>query len=371
MRYRTYGKTGLRVSALGFGAMRLPEVGERVDREKTNAIVRSAVEVGVNFFDTHYLYHRQESEAALGEALEGVRGRVVVQTKAPMYQPETPEDTLRGRLETTLERLRTDYLDCYLNHMLSYERWCDPANGPAFLKLARQAQSEGLVRHVGFSSHDTPENVVKLIDTGEFECLVLQYNLLNLANEGVIAHAAERGMGVAIMGPVGGGRLAAPSPEIQALLPGKTHGSAELALRFVLANPAVSVAMSGMTSVKMVEENARTASLDSPLSEAEQEAIKAALQEKSRLADLYCTGCNYCMPCPEGVAIPHVFSLMNTARLYGLRDWARRRYAQLGPDHWRKWMNASACIECGECEEKCPQDIPIIEQLKECHDELG
>jgi len=371
MQYRTYGKTGLRVSALGFGGMRLPEVGERVDREKTTAIVHRALEAGVTFFDTHYYYHRQESEAALGEALEGRRDQVVIQTKAPMYTPPTPEDTLRGRLETALTRLRTDYIDVYLNHMLNWERWCDPANGRAFLKLARQAQDEGLVRHVGFSSHDTPENVTKLIDTGEFECMVVQYNLLDLRNAEAIAHAAEQGMGVAVMGPVGGGRLAAPSPEIQSLLPGKTASTAELALRFVLSNPAVSVAMSGMNTIEMVEENARTASLDTPLTDAEREAVAAALEEKKRLSDLYCTGCNYCMPCPEGVAIPHIFSLMNTARLYGLTDWARRRYAPLGPDHRRGWLNASACIECGECEEKCPQNIPIIEQLKECHEGLS
>ncbi len=320
MQYRTYGKTGLKGSALGFGAMRLPEVGERVDREKTTAIVHRALEAGVNFFDSHYYYHRQESEAALGEALEGRRDQVVIQTKAPMYTPPTPDDTLRGRLETALKRLRTDYLDVYLNHMLNWERWCDPANGQAFLKLAR---------------------------------------------------AAERGMGVAIMGPVGGGRLAAPSAEIQSLLPGKTASSAELALRFVLSNSAVSVAMSGMNTVEMVDENAATAGLDTPLTDAEREAVAAALEEKKRLADLYCTGCNYCMPCPEGVAIPHIFSLMNTCRLSGLTDWARRRYAPLGPDHRRKWMNASACTECGECEEKCPQNIEIIEQLKECHQVLG
>jgi predicted aldo/keto reductase-like oxidoreductase len=195
-----------------------------------------------------------------------------------------------------------------------------------------------------------------------------QYNLLDRGNEPGIARAHEQGMGVVIMGPVAGGRLGAPTPEIRELLPAGTASSAEVALRFVLSNPNVTCAISGMETLQMVEENCATAARGEPLSEEERATMLAAFEEKKRLADLYCTGCKYCVPCPHGVDIPGVFGLMNTYRLYGLLEHSQSEY--------RGWMTdekqtADYCEECGECEPKCPQKIPIIAQLKETHAALG
>jgi predicted aldo/keto reductase-like oxidoreductase len=366
MQYRTYGKTGCQVSQLGFGLMRLPtRASGKVNRKEAVGLIHRAVELGVNFFDSHFGYHGGESEESLGEALKGLkREDIFIQTKHPTYnKPESGRH--RDRLDTQLERLGTDYIDFYLSHSFSWKGYQE--YGQDFLEMARQAREEGIVRHIGFSFHDSPENLKKLVDTGEFECVLLQYNLLNRANEEAIGYAHEHGVGVSVMGPVGGGRLAAPSEEIRKLLPSASAGSAEVALRFVLAHPGVSAAFSGMNTLEQLEENCSTADLREPLSEQELTHVQAVLEEKKKLADLYCTGCNYCMPCEQGVVIPHIFALMNTYRLYGLKEWARKEYARLGGGHRRKWMPASECIECGQCEEKCPQKIEIMKQLKEAH----
>jgi hypothetical protein len=200
--------------------------------------------------------------------------------------------------------------------------------------------------------------------------MTVQYNLIDRANEQAMAHARERGMAVVVMGPVGGGRLAAPSPELQALIPGGSKSSAALALRFVLANPHVTVAISGMSNRQQLEENFATASNLGELSSAEWAAVQASLDEKRRLAELYCTGCGYCMPCPHGVDIPNNFLLMNLHRIYGLTALAREQYGKL-KESGSKGCRAAACVECGECEPKCPQRIAIVAQLRETAEALG
>jgi len=259
-----------------------------------------------------------------------------------------------------------DYIDFY--HMWginwdTYVNKIDVKNGP--LQAAFKAREEGLIKHISFSFHDKPENMIKIIDTGNFETVLCQYNLLDRSNEEAIAYAKEKGLGVVVMGPVGGGRLGSPSEVIRNLLPGKVSSSPEVALRFVLSNPGVSCALSGMSTIEMVEENARIASNESPLSEAEVAAIKASMEENRRMAELYCTGCNYCMPCPQEVNIPLNFQLMNYHRVYGLTEHAREQYKKIGTVDWMKGKKAEECVECGLCEEKCPQKLKIREQLKE------
>ena len=201
--------------------------------------------------------------------------------------------------------------------------------------------------------------------------MLCQYNLLDRANEDAIAYAHEQGLGVTIMGPVGGGRLGAPSKVIQDLLPGKVQSSAEMALRFVMNNRNVNIALSGMSSMDMVEENAAVASNMEPLTQEEEARIAASLEENRRLADLYCTGCNYCMPCPKGINIPEIFKMMNYHRVYGLTKFARDNYARIGKEPWLNFQNAAACVQCGACEKKCPQHLHIREQLRAAHEALG
>ena len=373
MQYRKFGSTGISLSALGFGCMRLPMTpdGQHVDEEKAIPALQRAYELGVNYFDTAPYYCQKESEIVLGKAIKPWRRKVYLSTKNPVENASGAD--WRGRLETSLRKLDVDYVDFYHMWGISWQDYVekiDTPNGP--LAEARRAKDEGLIRHISFSFHDKPDALTRLIDTGHFESMTVQYNLLDRANEPGIACARERGMGVVIMGPVGGGRLAGFSPEINALIPGGARSTSALALRFVLANAGVGVALSGMNSVQMVEENVATVSREEPLSEAERRQIAAALDEIKQLADLYCTGCGYCLPCPNDVNIPKNFEYMNYHRLYGLKEFAGQAYGNLGkPGQWVKGQPASACLECGECEPKCPQKIPIMAQLKEVARTLG
>ena len=374
MQYRPFGKTGFSISALGFGAMRLPtrQSGDKqvFDEEEGVHIIHRAFESGVNYIDTAPYYCDGESEIIVGKALKGWRDKVRVSTKNPIENASGAD--WRKRLESSLRKLDVEYIDFY--HMWginleSYNNEINVPDGP--MEAARRAKEEGLIRHISFSFHDKAENLIPLIDTGNFESVLLQYNLLDRSNEAGIAHAREKGLGVVVMGPVGGGRLGLPSQAIQGLLPGKVSSSAQLALRFVLGNEGVNCALSGMGSMQMVEENCAVASNDTPLSAMELEQVNRSMEENRKMADLYCTGCNYCMPCPHDVNIPLNFQLMNYHRVYGLTDYARDQYKQIGSVDWMKGKNAAACVECGLCEDKCPQKIAIRKQLRETAAVLG
>ncbi|MFQ6041742.1 MAG: aldo/keto reductase [Candidatus Poribacteria bacterium] len=374
MQYRKFGNTGMLVSALGFGCMRLPMEGGHVKEDYAIRMLLRAHELGVNYFDTAEGYCNTESQMVLGKAVKEMdRDKVYVSTKNG-YKGDSGSEW-RKRLETSLSRLDVDYIDVYHSHSLSWHAFqtgFGVEGGP--LDEAQKAKAEGLIRHLAFSTHDSPENIIKLIDTGAFASMTVQYNLLNRANEEPIAIAHEKGMGVSIMGTVAGGRLAQPNEDIQKLRVGIAKSSAEIAVRFVLSNPGVSTALSGMNSIEQVEENVATASRTEPLTPAEKIQVLESMEENKRLADLYCTGCGYCMPCPNGVDIPTNFLYMNYYRVYGLRDYARQQYTALKEKSLEgmdvpSW--ADTCIECGECEPKCPQEIPIIKQLKETHAALG
>jgi len=365
MEYRTFGNTGIRISRLGFGAMRLPMVeidGRRVvDEEKAIAMLHRAFELGVNYVDTAWFYCDGQSEIVVGKALKGWRDKVYVSTKYPVGN----EKGYRELLEIQLQRLDTDHIDLYHFHGIG-EWFLKHERRDEFIREALRAKEEGLIRHISFSFHDKPEVMMRLIDLGIFSSVLCQYNLLDRANEEALAYAKAKGLGTVVMGPVGGGRLAGLPRETAERLGIRVHSSAELALRFVFANRNVDCALSGMSTIEQVEENAAIASNMAPLSPEEVAAINAAMDENKRLADLYCTGCNYCLPhCPQEVNISHIFQAMNYYRVYGLKEYAQQHYDAIG-SQWVKGKKADACIECGECEQHCPQHIPIREQLKEC-----
>jgi len=206
----------------------------------------------------------------------------------------------------------------------------------------------------------------RIIDIGIFESVLCQYNLLDRSNEGVIAYAKSKGLGVAVMGPVGGGRLSF-SGILEGILTGSVKSTPELALRFVLANENVSVALSGMGNIQMVEENVKVASLSRPLSNEELQTIEAFIKERRKKEEIICNMCEYCQPCPSQVAISRIFELMNYYRVYGLEEYALREYQDIGSGEKDEREKADACTECGRCEEQCPQKIEIIEKLKETH----
>jgi len=371
MQYRVLGRTGLRVSALGFGTMRFKMVDGHVDQDLAVHVLHRAMDLGVNYFDSAVGYCNSESEMVLGKALKGRRDGTTVSTKYPWWGRSLTADDCRQIIEQSLSRLDVDVIDIYHMHSLNWETAEKVLAKGAAVDGARKAKEEGLVKHLGFSFHDDPKRMIDIIEAApDFDVVTCQYNLLDRANEESMAFAHDRGLGVVVMGPVGGGRLGFPSEQLQGMLPGGTKSSPEIALRFVLSNPNVSVALSGMNTPEMVEENVATATRESPLSEDERQTIVDALAENRRLADLYCTGCGYCMPCPNGVNIPENFRLMNLHRVWGLTGSARERYERFGPGRENN-LNAGACVECGECEPKCPQKIPIIEQLKETHSALA
>ena len=371
MQYTPLGNTGYTVSRLGFGSMRLPmtTIGDKqyVDVERAIQVIHRALELGVNYVDTGFLYCQEESELVVGAALEQWprRDEVVVTAKCTKFRMENPGD-MRRMLEHQLWRQRRDYFDLYLFHGIGWDNWHEIDGKTGWIDDMRRAQDEGLVRHVGMSFHDTPENMIRLIDTGMFELVTCQYNYLDRVNEEAIAYAHKKGLGVVVMGPVGGGRLSIMPKKVRELAGLSASSAAELALRFVWSHPGVNVAISGMGTIEMVEENAAAADMG-PLNAEEAATLKDMMEGMAELARLYCTGCAYCMPCPNGVNIPRVFELANYYRVYGLEDYAVEQYRALVAGD----QDAGQCVECGECLERCPQGIQIPEQLKEAAEMLG
>jgi predicted aldo/keto reductase-like oxidoreductase len=374
MQYRSLGGDGFMVSSLAFGAMRLPTLEDgKIDLDKALPMFHRLFEEGVNYVDSAYFYHGGESEVVVGKAIKGWRDKVRISTKNP-FKGDSGKEWME-HLETQMKRLDTDYIDYYLFHGLQWTEFTGPISAPdGPMAMARKALDEGMIGHICLSCHDTPENMIKLIDTGEFATITMQYNLLDRRNEPCIARAHEKGMGVIIMGPVGGGRLAPPSETIAKMIPGGAKSTPEVALRFVLSNPGVSTALSGMSTMEQIEENLVTCSREEPLSPKERKHVEAALEEIKALSDLYCTGCKYCLPCPQEVNIPLNFEYMNLYRVYNLLGPARFKYKEWQDNEGHPWFNgktAARCVQCGECEPKCPQNIKIMEQLREVDRVLG
>ncbi len=375
MQYRPFGKTGVNISALGFGCMRLPEIQKEdgtweVDQEKTDAMLRHAYDLGVNYFDTALFYCHENSEIAVGKALKPIREQVYISTKCPLELVKEPGD-FRKTLEKSLKKLDTPYVDFYhfwgINQK-SFDEKIVPMN---LIQEALKLKEEGLIRHISFSFHDSPEALKHIIDNGpELESVLLQYNLLDRANEEMIQYAHEKGLGVVVMGPVGGGRLAAPT-ELSQKLTGQTLNTYELALRFVLGNPGVSCALSGMQTYDMVDKNAAVASLETPMTEKEWREVGESLENLKKFSELYCTGCNYCQPCPKGIVIPRIFQAYTYLNVYGLKDVARNTWDRYLKDEKNPGITSDACVNCGYCERKCPQHLKVRELLKKVEKALN
>ncbi len=367
MIYRTLGRTGLRVSQLGFGAMRLPmteqDGKEVVNRDLAIPMIHRAFEGGLTYIDTAVGYCNEDSQRAVGAALKGWRDKVVLSTKNHYYGED--EAAWWKNLENSLERLDVDYIDIYNHHGINWERYVNDVE-PRVSKWMLKAKDQGLIRHICTSFHDSNEALMKLVDTGYVESITLQYNLLYRDLEEGIAYAKEKNVGIVVMGPVAGGRLAGPSDVLTGLVPG-IERVPELALRFVLSNPNVTVALSGMGTMQMVEENVAIAADAISLTAADVANIDTHVKRLVEMEKLYCTGCKYCQPCPEGVNIPYIFEQYNLGKVYGLWSTARENYAKFPDMKWIGGKQADSCIECGECEGKCPQHLEIRELLKAAH----
>ncbi|WP_025323115.1 aldo/keto reductase [Deferrisoma camini] len=372
MNHRILGRTGLRVSALGLGCMRLPTVGgdeTRIDEAAAGALVRRALELGVNYLDTAYPYHGGESERFLGRVLaEGLRDRVLLADKMPPWFVNEPAD-LERIFGEQLDRLRTDRIDLYLLHSLNRRFWKRFRELGA-LEFLERKRREGRVRFVGFSFHDRLPVFREIVDAYDWDFCQVQYNYMDeevqAGTEG-LRYAAHKGLGVVVMEPLRGGRLArAEGRGLSEIWQGTDPAAA--ALRWVWSHPEVSVVLSGMGRVAELVANARAADRSAePLGPDLEERIRRAREWYRQRVRVPCTYCQYCLPCPEGVNIPRVFELVNDANMF--EDWSavRRRYQRFTPADER----ADNCVACGACEEVCPQGISIIQELQKAHEELG
>ena len=368
MQYRRFGNTGVNISTLGFGCMRLPEIQKEdgsweVDQEKTNAMLMRAYELGVNYFDTALYYCHSNSEIAIGKALKPIRDKVYISTKCPLELVKEPGD-FRKTLETSLKKLDTPYVDFYHFWGINQKTFDEKIVPMNLIAEAQKLKEEGLIRHISFSFHDSPEALKHIIDNGMgLESVLLQYNLLDRANEEMIQYAAKKGLGVVVMGPVGGGRLAAPT-ELAAKLGTEAVNTYELAFKFVLGNPGVCCALSGMQNIDMVEQNAKVASLENPMSEDEWRRVGESLENLKKFSELYCTGCGYCQPCPKGINIPKIFQAYTYLNVYGLTDLAKNTWKGYLTNEKNPGVSPAECVNCGYCERKCPQHLKVRELLK-------
>jgi len=385
MLYRSLGNSGLDVSILGFGAMRLPlqnvsgspatgyDPNAPIDEEEATKMIEYAIEKGVNYFDSAYMYHGGKSELTLGRALKPHRDRVMISTKLPVVLVNGPEDFDRF-LDEQLKKLDTGFVDVYLLHGLSRESW-SKVRDFGVLQFLDRAVADGRVRCAGFSFHDDAKVFTEIVDAYDWKLCQIQYNYYDehsqAGKEGLL-YAASKGLGVVIMEPIRGGMLAEPVPDqVRAIwdtAPVK-RTPAEWALRWVWNHGEVSTVLSGMSTMAQVVENIRIADdgrLGS-LSASELSLVDSVKRTYGAMVTVGCTACSYCMPCPSGVNIPMMFSAYNNLSVFPHKtEMTLALYNMfLKPE-----QRASACTECGECEEKCPQHIEIRDQLKKVHEAL-
>ena len=405
MRYRTFGATGFEPSVLGFGAMRLPTLpapaGQAgpppIDEPAATAMLRRAVEAGVNYVDTAYVYHGGESERWLGRALRAVaaelcgpgaaglaelRRRVKVATKLPVWDVKSRDDPDR-LLGEQLERLQLDSIDFYLLHGLSGDRLATLREHDV-LAWVERALAEGRIGHLGFSFHDEYEAFRRIVGaTDLWEFCQIQYNFMDedyQAGTRGLEYAAGRGLGVIVMEPLRGGQLARRPPQAVAALWAAANerraarGLAprtpvDWALQWVWSRPEVSFLLSGMSSMEQLEANLESADRSRPgaLSDDELAVCRQVRDAYRALSPIPCTDCHYCLPCPSGVAIPQVFEVYNEAEIYsGGPAAARFAYGWLDESE-----RAELCTQCRACEELCPQKIAIVDWLEKIQQYLA
>ncbi len=380
MLYRTMPKNGDQLSILGFGCMRLPMIDGQIDEERAIAQIRTAIDDGVNYVDTAWPYHDGQSEPLLGKALkDGYRERVKVATKLPTWLIESRED-MDTFLDAQLEKLGTDHIDYYLVHAINGPSW-DRLKPLGILDFLDQAVKDGRIVNAGFSYHGNSEDFVRIVDDHAWTFCQIQYNYLDeefQAGTRGLEYAASKDMGVIIMEPLRGGNLALPTPPpaVAAIWAeaGTERSPAEWALRWVWNHPEVTVVLSGMNHEDQVRENMAVAAEAAPGSLG---ADELALVERARdtyrtLMQVGCTGCGYCLPCPMGVNIPTCFNFLNKLHMFDQPEECRRMYTSMagGLISGGQTGRASQCVQCGECLEKCPQQIPIPDMLERVVAEL-
>ncbi|MDD5016557.1 MAG: aldo/keto reductase [Eubacteriales bacterium] len=376
MLYRTNSRTDKKISALGFGAMRLPvhEDG-RIDYDKSKEMVDYCLDNGVNYFDTAYFYHNGQSEPFLGEVLEKVRDDVYIATKLPVLNVHQYED-IEKIFSDQQRKLRTNYFDYYLMHALTdFAQW-QKMKEYGVIRFIEKQKAKGSILNIGFSAHTSTSEFIKILDDYDWDIAQIQYNYLDediqAGSEGV-RYAKQKGIPLIVMEPIRGGVLANPGQDIMDIFEKAKEKKtpAQWALEWVWDHEAFIVVLSGMSTIEQVKENIKTAAQSPPgcLTQDDKNIIGAVRAEYKKRIKVPCTRCCYCLPCPQGVRIPDIFECYNNYYMLSpeiARDsYAFRTMKTDAPDG-----KASKCIECGLCETKCPQKINIIEELKAAKDVL-
>jgi len=374
MKYRPLGKLAIQVSALGFGAMRLPTLPDgAVNEPLAIEMLRYAIDHGVNYIDTAYPYHNQTSEVIVGKALRnGYREKVYLATKLNARWVETAAD-LDRLLDEQRAKLQVDALDFYLLHGMRRSRW-DQLRALNVLDWAEKRMAEGAFKHLGFSFHDNLDLFHEIIDSYDNWALAqVQYNYMDVENQAGTAgvqYAASKGLGVVVMEPLLGGKLVSAPPQVQALWDSAPvrRSPVEWAFQWLWDQPEVSLTLSGMSTMEQVVENVAYAERagDGHLTEAERGLVARAREVYNQLCPIPCTACEYCMPCPNGVNIPGNFRWYNSGAMYNQWAQARGRYARMAEGE-----RASECVQCRLCEELCPQSIEISQWMPEVDEVLG
>ncbi len=334
MEYRILGKTGLKISRMGFGGIPI----QKIDAAGTKELMQRLMAEGINYIDTARGY--TVSESYLGEALEGIREHFILATKS---MSRTKEEMARD-IDISLQNLRTDYIDLYQVHNpnpAQYEQVIAPGGA---VEALLEAKAAGKIGHIGITAHSL-EVCMAALEQPWVETIMFPYNIVESQGEKLIRKCAEKNIGFVCMKPLAGGAIE----------------DATLALRYICANENVTVVIPGMAEVKEIDQNIAACSDTSPLTTDENTAI---VEIRRTLGTNFCRRCNYCAPCTEGINISGVFLFDGYISRYGLADWARQRYATLP-------VKASACIGCGVCETRCPYNLPIRQMLKTAAEHFG
>ena len=334
MEYRTLGKTGLKISRMGFGGIPI----QKIDEEGTRKLLHEMMEKGVNYIDSARGY--TVSEQYIGYGLEGIRDKFVLATKSMSRTKEA----MAADIETSLGNFRTDYIDLYQVHNPSMEQLDQVMGEGGALEALMEARAAGKIGHIGLTAHST-EVFERALELDWVETIIFPYNIVEQQGAELIHKCAEKNIGFIVMKPLAGGAIE----------------DASLALRYVCSNPDVTVVIPGMAEIHELEQNLDACSNTEPLT---QEELKEMDKVREQLGTDFCRRCNYCAPCTVGINIPSVFLFAGYLQRYDLADWAKDRYSTLK-------VKASACIGCGKCEPRCPYHLPIREKLKKCARDMG
>lgn len=334
MEYVTLGKTGLNISRMGFGGIPI----QRIDAEGTKKLMEVLVENGINFIDTARGY--TVSESYIGEAIEGMRDKFILATKSMSRTKEA----MAKDIEISLGNLRTDYIDLYQIHNPNMEQFMQVMQPGGALEALQEAKAAGKIGHIGITLHSV-EIFEKAVELDWVETIMFPYNIVERQGEELIHKCKEKNIGFIDMKPLAGGAIE----------------DGHLALRFICANPDVTVVIPGMYDVSEIEKNIEAVNEQGPLTQTELEQME---QVRKELGTNFCRRCNYCQPCTVGINISGCFLFQGYLDRYGLEKWARERYQSIP-------VKASACVECGVCETRCPYNLPIREMLKVCAEKFG